>query len=127
MYTTEEEEEDDPPATKLANRLSECLNVVAPLLSTAEWQRFCETVAAGERKQSILWRLSQLMNAAPWVESPTLHGPKPMMRRIIAVAAELHPLVTAWDDTTQPTAAMVTTGRRFFDCLNDPESHLDLP
>ena len=122
-----EEEDDDPPVTKIANRLSECLNVVAPLLSTPEWVRFCETAAAGERKQSILSRLSQFLNAAPWVEQPTLHGPKPMMRRLIAVAAELHPLVAAWDDATEPSAAMVTTARRFFDCLNDPESHLDLP
>ena len=78
MYTTEEE---DAPVTKIANRLSECLNVVAPLLSTPEWERFCETVAPGERKQSILWRLSQFLNAAPWLELPTVRAPKPMTRR----------------------------------------------
>ena len=121
------EEEDDPLVTKIANRLSECLNVVAPLISTPEWERYCEAVAASERKQNILWALSNFVSAAPWLELPTVRGPKPMTRRLIAVAAELHVLVAAWDDTTEPSTAMVTTALRFFDCLNDPESHLDLP
>jgi hypothetical protein len=121
------EEEDDAPATKIANRLSECLNVVVPLGSTPEWERFCETVAASERKQSILRALSEFVSVAPWVELPTLHGPKPMIRRLIAAAAELQPLVAAWDDTTEPSTAMVTAARRLLDCLNDPERDLDLP
>jgi hypothetical protein len=120
-------EEEDAPVTRIANCISECLNVVVPLESKPEWERFCEAVAASERKQSILWALSELVSVAPLVELPTLHGPKPMLRRFIAAAAELQPLVAAWDDTTDPSAEMVTAAGHLIACMHDPESHLDLP
>ena len=103
------------------------MNVVMPLESKPVWERFCETVPANERKESILWALSGLASVAPLIESPTLHGPKPMLRRFVAAAADLQPLVAAWDDTTDPSDEMVTAASRVVACMRDPESHLDLP
>lgn len=120
-------EEEDHPATRIANWLSESLAVVVPLESKPAWERFCETVAASERKKSILWALSGLASVAPLLELPTVHCSKPMTRRIIAASAELQSLVAAWDDTTDPSTEMVAAASRVLACLNDPESHLDLP
>lgn len=122
-----DQQEEYAPATRLANWISEAVNAAYPLISKLEWERFCETVAASERKQSILRALSGLANVAHEVELPTLHGPKPMIRRLIAAAAELQPLVAAWDDTTDPSAEIVTTASGVFACLKDPDRHLDLP
>jgi hypothetical protein len=125
--TMSDMDEEDNPATRIANRISECLAVVVPLGSTPEWERFCETVAASERKQTILWALSELVSAAPLLELPTVHGPKPMTRRLMAIAAELQRLVAAWDDNAEPSPAIITAAHRFIDCMRDPEGHLDLP
>ena len=120
-------EEDFDPSTSFANWISEAVNAAFLVESKPAWERFCETVPANERKKSILWALSGLARVAPMVESPTLHGPIPMLRRLIAAAAELQPLVAAWDDTTDPSAEMVTTASRVVACMRDPENHLDLP
>ena len=120
-------EEEDAPATRIANWISETINVTFPLESKPAWERFCETVPANERKKSILWALSGLASVAPLLELPTVHCSKPMTRRIMAASAELQRLVAAWDDTTDPTTEMVSAASRVHACLNDPESHLDLP
>jgi hypothetical protein len=124
--TTTTEEEDAPPV-RLANWFSECMNVVIPLESKPAWEQFCDAVTASERKKSILWALAGLASVAPLIELPTLHGPKPMLRRVVTAAAELQPLVAAWDDTTDPSDEMVAAARRVVACMHDPESHLDLP
>jgi hypothetical protein len=122
-----DEEEEYASATRLANWVSEAVNAAYPLTSKLEWKRFCDTVAASERKQSILRALSGLASVAHDVELPTLHGPKPMIRRLIAAAEEVQRLVAAWDDTTDPSAEMVAAASRVVACLKDPDRHLDLP
>ena len=121
------DDEEDAPATRIANYCSECFNVVAALASADGWHRFCEATAAGERKQTMLQVLSDFINSRPLLELPTVHGPKPMLRRAMAAAAELQQLVAAWDDDTEPSIEMATAAHRFMDCMNDPERHLDLP
>jgi hypothetical protein len=101
--------------------------VVAPLGSAPEWERFCETVEASERKQRMIRALTELLSVAPSLELREVHGPKPMLRRLMVVAAELLELVAAWDDSGEPSPAMVTAARRFMACMHDPGHDLDLP
>jgi hypothetical protein len=110
-------DEQDDPATQLANRMSECLEVAHALTSAALWARYSEAVPIGERKKKMLEVLGDFTGSAPLVELPYVHGPKQMLRDTIAIAKELEPLVAAWDEGTEPTAAMTATATRFLECM----------
>lgn len=105
------DDEQDDPATQLANRLSRCFNVAYSLASAS----YSETVPIAERKE-MLEALGDFIGSAPLVELHYVHGPKQMIRDIIAIARELEPLVAAWDEDTEPTAAMKATATRFLEC-----------
>jgi hypothetical protein len=114
------EDEEDAPATRIANYCSECFGVAAALASTAGWRRFCETTAAGERQQRMLQVLSDFINSRSLLELPTVQAPKPMLRRAMAIAADLERLVAAWEGEAEPSAAMTALACDFFAVFNVP-------
>ena len=103
----------DDPATRLANALAECFDVVVHLASEPAWRQFCERTEALKRKTVIVEVLSDLLDAATLLELPEVHGPKDVIRPVIPIAAELSRSVATWDGESDPSATMTSLARDF--------------
>jgi hypothetical protein len=118
------------PAVRLANALSKCLEVVMILatsrgdanaatfgdaLSEPLWRRYCASVPVGERKKGLLGPLGDLVGLASLLDSPTIQGPKEMVRDVVARARDLERHIGAWEETTDPTSDMVSAAIAILD------------
>jgi hypothetical protein len=121
------EHEEDEPATQVANRLCECMEVANSLAAAPLWARYCEAIPAGERKKKMLDALSDFVEARALLDLPHVRGPKEMTRRAMAIAAELQQAVAAWDEGTDISPPMKARASEFLACVRDPGAVADTP
>jgi hypothetical protein len=98
---------EDNPATEVMNSLSECMNACGML---CRWP-------SGISRDEILDAVAWFIEAAPLNDLPAVRsfGPltKDMVRDGAAIAANLQPMVLAWDGLSDPPPSLVSLAREF--------------